>query len=145
MTPDTTATTPFGEHEQIVFFDGVCNLCNATVNWLIDHDPHQRLRFAPLQGITFDLLRKQHHHLPTNDLSTVILYTNNRFTTHSKAALQTIAALGGFWRIAVIGLIVPAFIRDAVYRTLARNRYRWFGKSESCRIPTPELARRFLP
>ncbi len=145
MKPDTTAITTFGEYEHIIFFDGVCNLCNATVNWLIDHDPHQHLRFAPLQGITFDLLRKQHQHLPTNDLSTVILYTNDRFITHSEAILRIIAALGGFWRIAVIGLIVPAFMRNAVYRALARNRYRWFGKSENCRIPTPELARRFLP
>ena len=145
MNPDTTVTTSFDEYEHIVFFDGVCNLCNTTVNWLIDHDPHQRLRFAPLQGITFDLLRKQHNHLLTNDLSTVILYINDRFITHSEAVLRIFISLGGFWRIAVIGLIIPSFLRDAVYRALARNRYRWFGKSESCRIPTPELARRFLP
>lgn len=145
MNPETAANTPFSEYEHIVFFDGVCNLCNATVNWLIDHDPHQHLRFAPLQGITFDRLREQHPNLLANDLSTVVFYANNRFTTHSEAISRVIAALGGFWRIAIIGLIVPAFMRDAVYRAFAHNRYRWFGKSDSCRLPTPELAQRFLP
>ncbi|MBL7990885.1 MAG: DUF393 domain-containing protein [Candidatus Kapabacteria bacterium] len=127
----------------IVFFDGVCNLCNGAVNWLIDRDTHHHLYFAPLQGETFATMREDKNISP-DDLSTIVLWSEGRFTTHSEAVLRTCAALGGVWRLAVVGLIVPAFLRDGVYRFIARHRYRWFGKADACRVPTPELAKKFL-
>lgn len=129
--------------ERIVFFDGVCNLCNGAVTWLIDHDAHNRLRFAPLQGETFASLNQQGF-VPSN-LSTIVFWSEGRFSTHSEAVVRTCAALGGAWRMVLGGLIVPAFLRDSLYRYISRNRYAWFGKSDVCRFPTPELNAKFLP
>jgi predicted DCC family thiol-disulfide oxidoreductase YuxK len=131
------------ERKQIVFFDGVCNLCNGAVNWLIDHDSRNHLHFAPLQGETFHLLKNSNTTLSDN-LSTIVFWSEGRFFTHSEAVLRTCAALGGVWRLALVGLIIPAFLRDIVYRFIARNRYRWFGKRNACRLPTPTLVAKFL-
>ncbi len=130
------------ETKQIVFFDGVCNLCNGALNWLIDHDPHNHLHFAPLQGETFRVLKN--NETLSDDLSTIVFWSEGRFFTHSEAVLRTCAALGGVWRLARVGLIIPAFLRDILYRFIARNRYRWFGKRDACRLPTPALTAKFL-
>jgi predicted DCC family thiol-disulfide oxidoreductase YuxK len=135
-------TSPI-EGKTVVFFDGVCNLCNGTVNWLIDHDPHQHLLFSPLQGTTFASIKEN---AAPYDLSTIVLWDKGRLLTHSKAVLHILIELGGIWRIvARVGLIVPAFLRDALYGMIARNRYQWFGKQQQCRLPTSEVAARFLP
>ncbi len=127
----------------IVFFDGVCNLCNGAVNWLIDRDTHHRLYFAPLQGETFAVLQEGTNITP-DDLSTIVLWSEGRFTTHSEAVLRTCSALGGVWRLAGVGLVIPAFLRDGAYRFIARHRYQWFGTTDACRVPTTELAKKFL-
>lgn len=135
--------------QNIVFFDGVCNLCNGLVNTLITLDKRQNLVFAPLQGTTFQTLVQERPNVQTSEaapLSTIIFRASNgAIFTESDAAIRIIAALGGVFKIALIFLIIPRFLRNAAYRLVARHRYAWFGKRESCRVPTPELLTRFLP
>ncbi|MBX2971600.1 MAG: DUF393 domain-containing protein [Flavobacteriales bacterium] len=133
---------PGTSHTPIVFFDGLCGLCNGFVNRLIRWDRKQVLRYATLQGTTAAA------QLPpdkTHDLSTIVYFDGTRTWTRSSAALRILMRLGGAWRLTGIFLIVPGFIRNAVYDLVARNRYQWFGKHDSCRIPSPEERRLFLP
>jgi predicted DCC family thiol-disulfide oxidoreductase YuxK len=130
-------------NEPIVLFDGVCNFCNASVNFVIDHDRRRRIRFAALQSDTGQRLL-QHFGLRTDDFDTSVLVENGRAYTKSAAALRIARNLGGWWSLLAILLAIPAFLRDAAYDVLARNRYRWFGKAETCRVPTPEVQDRFL-
>jgi predicted DCC family thiol-disulfide oxidoreductase YuxK len=127
----------------IVLFDGVCNLCNSSVNFLIDHDPHGRLRFAALQSETGQCLLRRFG-LRTTDFDTLVLVDGRHCYTRSTAVLRIAARLEGPWRFAAGLLLLPAFLRDPLYNLLARRRYRWFGKSDACRMPTPELRARFL-
>jgi predicted DCC family thiol-disulfide oxidoreductase YuxK len=127
---------------QVAFFDGVCNLCNGAVNFLLDHDHRHRLRFAPLQGAAFARLAREHPWLQGTD--SFVLWDGARPHARSSAILRSLVALGGAWRLAAVGLIVPRPLRDLAYDFLARRRYRWFGRRESCRMPTPELRARFL-
>ncbi len=130
-------------NEPIVLFDGVCRFCNGSVNFLIDRDVRKRLRFAPLQSeVAQRLLRR--FGLPTDEFDTMILVENGRAYARSTAALRIARRLGGWWPLLTILLAIPPFLRDAAYRVLAGNRYRWFGRSETCRVPTPEIRDRFL-
>lgn len=126
----------------IVLFDGICNLCNRSVQWMIDHDPQAHLRFASLQSEAGEALLKQHD-LPTQNFKSLILIENGQVFMRSTAALKIARYLQGYRWLGVF-LWVPAFLRNGVYDLIARNRYQWFGQSESCRIPTPELKSRFL-
>jgi predicted DCC family thiol-disulfide oxidoreductase YuxK len=127
----------------IVFFDGVCNLCNGAVNFLLDHDRDRRLRFAPLQGRAFERLRSEHPGLP--ELDSLVLADASGVQVRSGAALGICRYLGWPWKwLGRVGLLVPRPLRDWVYDHIARNRYRWFGRRETCRMPTPELRARFL-
>jgi predicted DCC family thiol-disulfide oxidoreductase YuxK len=127
----------------IVLFDGVCNFCNRSVNFIIDRDPRRRFRFAPLQSDTGkELLRR--FDLPAEMLSTMVLIEGDRCYTKSSAGLRIARRLRWPWSLAAAFLIVPPPLRNVVYDFIARHRYRWFGKSESCRVPTPELRERFL-
>lgn len=130
-------------HAPIVLFDGVCNLCNSSINWIIDRDPRARLRFAALQSAATQRLR-QDYELPA-ELSTVCLIHKGRVHTRTSAALRIAAMLKAPWPLLSIFLIVPKFLRDPFYNLVAHYRYRWFGKQEACRMPTPELQARFLP
>ena len=134
MTPGTPSA--------VVFFDGVCNLCNGAVNFLIDHDTRKRLRFASLQSPEAEALLKPFS-LPPG-LDSIVFLEDGRVHTRSTAVLRISRHLSGAWRLGGLLLIVPAFLRDGVYNWVAANRYRWFGKRDSCRIPTPELRDRFL-
>ena len=126
-----------------VLFDGVCDLCNASVLFVIDRDPRGHFRFAPLQEAAAQaLLRARGAELPP--LSSVVLVEGGRVYTRSTAALRIARRLTGGWRLLYVCLLVPRPIRDAVYDWVARNRYRWFGREEACRVPTPALRRRFL-
>jgi predicted DCC family thiol-disulfide oxidoreductase YuxK len=127
----------------IVLFDGVCKFCNAGVNFLIDRDPDARLRFAALQSAAGQQLLRRFH-LPTSDFDTFVLIEGRHCLTRSTAALRIALLLGGRWRLLFPLALVPPFLRDAVYDLIARNRYRWFGRLDSCRMPTPDLKRRFL-
>lgn len=127
----------------IVLFDGVCNFCNGTINFLMDRDSSQRLKFAPLQSEAGQqLLRK--HHLPTDDFKSFVFITQGKVYQQSTAALKIACILDGGWKALYGLIIVPAFLRNAVYALIARNRYRWFGKMDACRIPSPQERARFL-
>ncbi|WP_027003141.1 thiol-disulfide oxidoreductase DCC family protein [Hugenholtzia roseola] len=129
--------------DTIVFFDGVCNLCNGAVNFIIDRNPSGSLRFASLQSdLGKQLLDSQG--LDTKSYSSLILYENGTVYRRSTAALRIASHLSGIWSWARVFLAVPPFLRDGVYDLIARNRYRWFGKTDACRLPTPELRVRFL-
>lgn len=129
----------------VVLFDGVCNLCNSTVHFLIDRDPDARLRFASLQSDEAAALLGEHGvEPPRGDPESILLVEEGRVYDRSGAALRIARHMRGLWKALYVFLVVPSPIRDLVYRFIARNRYRWFGKSEVCRIPTPELRERFL-
>ncbi len=127
----------------IVLFDGVCNLCNRSVQFIIKRDTRDRFRFAALQGKTGQALLTRHQ-LPADSFNSFILVEEDRIYTRSTGALQMLKRLGAPWSLCYAFILVPRFIRDWVYNRIARNRYRWFGKKESCMIPTPELKNKFL-
>jgi predicted DCC family thiol-disulfide oxidoreductase YuxK len=127
----------------ILLFDGVCNLCSGAVRFVIRHDPRGRFRFAALQSETGRRLLVRHG-LPPDALDTFVLIEGESCFTRSDAALELARRLGGAGRALAILRLVPRPIRDAAYGLVVRNRYRWFGKSDRCMVPTPELARRFL-
>jgi len=126
-----------------LFFDGVCNLCNRTVQLVLKHDKKRTFRFCTLQseaGKAAILAAGARSGTPNS----VILFANDRYYLKSAAALKTAQLLGGAWSLLYAFMIVPAFIRDRIYDIVARNRYKWFGKRESCMLPTPETAGRFI-
>ena len=127
----------------MLLFDGVCNLCNASVQWVLKHDKKNRFRFAALQSDTGRMLLERVG-LSNEKLETVVLVDGDRFFTHSDAVLEIARRLGGIWSLARVGRIVPRPIRDALYMWIARNRYRWFGKKEQCMLPSPEWKGRFI-
>lgn len=127
----------------IILFDGVCNLCNSSVQYVIRHDPDAHFHYASLQSESGQLLLKQFN-LPTNDFNSFVLIQDGKFYTRSTAALKVAKQLKGFIKIVYGFIIVPPFIRDAVYNLIAKNRYKWFGERDHCMIPTPELKSRFL-
>ena len=132
----------------IVLFDGVCNLCNASVLFVIDRDPAGYFAFASIQSASArDALVRAGADSKRLDLSSVLLIEGTRVYDRSTAALRIARHLSGAWPLLVVLRVVPRFIRDAVYDWVARNRYRWFGRrpdEDACRIPTPELRARFL-
>ncbi|MBK6604305.1 MAG: DUF393 domain-containing protein [Leptospiraceae bacterium] len=147
---------------KIILFDGVCNLCNASVNFIIDRDNKKLFQFASLQSefaqnlisnsqkeVLFftskglmplnESIRKE-----LNSLNSIFYFENNIIYHKSDAALRISEHLDGLYKIISIGKILPTSVRDFIYEYIARNRYRWFGKTESCRMPSPELKERFL-
>ncbi|MBM3762306.1 MAG: thiol-disulfide oxidoreductase DCC family protein [Acidobacteria bacterium] len=126
--------------QPVILFDGVCNLCHAAVQWVIDRDPKGVFRFASLQSEAAREVLQGVGELPDS----VVLVDKEGVHTRSEAAVRIAARLGWPYRIAVLGRVMPGLLRDAVYGWIARNRYGWFGRSESCRVPTAELAGRFL-
>lgn len=122
----------------VILFDGVCNLCNSSVQFVIKHDPKRQFRFASIQGDYGQQVLKQFH-LPPDSLNSFILLKDNQIYTHSTGALKVAKQLSGAWPLLYAFIIIPAFIRNAVYQFIANNRYKWFGKKESCAMPSPEL------
>ncbi len=127
----------------IILFDGVCNFCNFWVNFAIKRDRKKKLKFAALQGEAANKLLPQHNINPAS-LSSVVFIDNGKAWTQSSAAIRICKHLDGGWKLLYGLIIIPKFIRDFIYTIVARNRYKWFGKKESCMIPTPELRERFL-
>jgi len=127
----------------IILFDGVCNFCNASVNFILKRDPKGIFRFTPLQSEAGQNLLKKFG-LSTDDLDTMLLIDGDKHYTRSSAGLRIAARLSGLWPIFAVFLIVPKFLRDIVYKVIAKNRYRWWGKRDTCMIPTPEMKDRFL-
>ncbi len=131
----------------LVVFDGVCNLCNQSVDWLVWLDRKRRLRYTSLQGKTAGEILAKSGPLPENTQNwSMLLWDQQGIHTRSDAALRTLAHLGGLYTAAhLLRWLIPRFLRDAVYRAIARRRYRWFGQKDSCRVPTPEERALFLP
>lgn len=127
----------------IVLFDGVCNFCNGSVNFIIARDRAGYFRFAPLQsGAGEDLAAK--HGIDRAETDSIILIENDLAFTYSTAALRIARNLDGIWPIFYGLIMIPRFVRDAAYKLFASNRYRLFGRREACMIPTPEIRARFL-
>ncbi|MEM9991918.1 MAG: thiol-disulfide oxidoreductase DCC family protein [Bacteroidota bacterium] len=127
----------------VLLFDGVCNLCDGFVQWLIQRDTNQVFRYAALQSEAGSRLL-QVHQFPTDEINTVILIEGDQVYTHADVSLRIAQLLGGAWKATGIFYVVPSPIRNSVYNLVARNRYRFFGKKEQCMIPTPELQGLFL-
>lgn len=127
----------------IVVFDAQCLLCNGWVRFLLRHDHRRVIRFASIQGDTGRRLLAEQG-LQPEGLETLLLVDGPRCWQHTAAIFRVLHALGGPWRLAWVAWLVPAFVRDPLYRWLARNRYRWFGRSETCLLPSPQHRARFL-
>lgn len=125
----------------VVLFDGVCNLCNASVTFIIDRDPGAVFRFAPLQS---DVGQALVLGCGLEGEDSIVLVEDGRCYVRSEAALRIARRLDGAWRFLGALRFVPRPLRDPVYQAVARNRYRWFGRQEACRLPTPDLRARFL-
>ncbi|MBP1995802.1 thiol-disulfide oxidoreductase DCC family protein [Paenibacillus eucommiae] len=155
-----------------ILFDGVCNLCNGAVQFIIRRDPKGHFQFAAQQSTTgqailqqlasldptdptkpgasldplkpLDSLNPSHPH-KSDEPNTILLIEGTNCYTRSSAALRIARRLRGAWPLLYIGILIPPFIRNAIYDLIARNRYRWFGRQEQCMLPTPETKKRFLP
>lgn len=127
----------------IVVFDAQCLLCDGWVRFLLRHDRRRALRFASIQGTNGRALLGRAG-LQIDGLQTLLLVDGDRSWQHTAAILRVLHALGWPWRLAWAAWLIPAPLRDALYRWLARNRYRWFGRSDVCLMPSPDHAQRFL-
>lgn len=135
------------EEAPLVLFDGVCNLCNGAVNYVIDHDPEGIFRFGSLQSAEArPHLERCGVEAPGEDRppGSIVLVEGDRCYTRSTAALRIARRLDGPARLLYGAILLPRFFRDAIYDWIAARRYAWFGRRDSCRLPTPELAGRFL-
>jgi len=136
MTDDT-------QSERVVLFDGQCNLCNGSVKFIIKRDPGAQFHFASLQSEVGRKMVEEHGGNP-DDLDTILLLEDDRLYNRSSAALRIAKRLRAPWPLLSIFLVIPASLRDLVYRIIAKNRYRWFGKTETCMVPTAAIRARFL-
>lgn len=128
--------------ERVVLFDGECNFCDRSVQFIIKRDPKGHFKFASLQSDIGRELLKKHH--ATEDIDSFVLIEDNHYYFKSTAALRVCKNLKGGWKILSVLFIIPTNIRDILYGFIAKNRYKWFGKKESCRIPSAEERNRFL-
>jgi predicted DCC family thiol-disulfide oxidoreductase YuxK len=136
----------------VIVFDGVCVLCNGWVGFLLRHDRKQRYRFAPMQGDAGRRLLAENGLDPDDPLSFLLVEYDRhqgeaatpRVSTDSDAVGRVLMGLGGAWRLVAVAAVLPRAVRDPLYRLVARNRYRWFGRHDACLLPDPEQAWRFL-
>ena len=131
-------------NKKIILFDGVCNLCNSAVQFVIKHDKKDIFRFVALQSeLGKEILA--HIGIDTKNIDSIVLYEPGvAYYYKSSAAIQIARNLGGFWHFGTAFRIIPTGIRNQLYDYIAKNRYKWYGKKESCMIPTPELKIKFL-
>ena len=127
----------------VILFDGVCNLCNGTVQFILKRDKQSRFKFASLQG-EFGQRTLTRFGLEETNPNSFVLLEGEKIYTHSRGALRIFLHLGGIWKMLYAFIIVPRFIRDAVYNFIARNRYKWFGKRSICYLPTVNIKDRFI-
>ena len=129
-------------NKPVIFFDGICNLCNASVQFVIEHDKNSQFMFTALQGAyakeTLPTLNAD-----SQKLNTILLLEDGKLYTKSSAALRVAKKLNGLLPLLYVFIIVPKFIRDWFYDIIAKNRYKWWGKQESCWVPTAELKSKF--
>jgi predicted DCC family thiol-disulfide oxidoreductase YuxK len=131
------------QNKPVILFDGVCNLCNASVQFIIKRDSKKSFMFSSLQSDAAQAILLQYN-LENLDFNTIILIEGGVVYDKSTAILKIIRRLSGFYKLGYIFIIVPKFIRDFVYKIISNNRYKWFGKRATCMIPTEELKLRFL-
>ena len=129
--------------QYVILFDGVCNLCNGFVQFIIQHDKKEKFSFAPLQS-AFAKKTLASKNLNADDLQSVIFLAEDKIFTKSEAALEIAKHLGGFWSLLAGLKILPQVLRNSVYDLVCKNRYKWFGKSATCMIPSTKLKNRFL-
>ncbi|MFG6685889.1 thiol-disulfide oxidoreductase DCC family protein [Mariniflexile sp. HNIBRBA6329] len=131
-------------HKKLILFDGVCNLCNSSVQYVIEHDKKNVFMFTALQSDSGQQIIKEHQ-IDTNKTDSILLYTPEQgVISKSTAAIKIASHLGFPQNLMMVFFIVPPFIRNWIYDYIAKNRYKWYGKKESCMIPTPELKSKFL-
>lgn len=131
------------ETQPVILFDGICNFCNGAVNFTIKRDRKKQIRFAPLQSEAGQKLLKQYN-LPANHFESFVFIENKKVLTKSTAALSVCKYLNAAWPLCFGLIIIPAFLRNAVYDFIARNRYKWFGSKDACMVPTPDSRAMFL-
>ncbi len=127
-----------------MLYDGVCGLCNHYVNWLLDHDVEDRWMFAPLQGETAAALRRVHSTIP-DEIDTLVAIVDGVVYLRSSGVVAVVRELPPPWRVFALGWWIPWPLRDLLYRLVASQRYKIWGKSDSCRIPNEAMLARFLP
>jgi len=130
-------------HNSVIIFDGVCNLCNGAVNFIIDRDTSANFQFAPMQSASATKILATLN-LSRNNFDSIILIENGKFYIKSTAALRICKKLGALWPLLYIFILIPRTIRDYFYDIVAKNRYQWFGKREKCILPNAEIESRFL-
>lgn len=131
------------DEHPIILFDGVCNLCNRWVQFVIERDPEAEFRFAPLQSEVGEALVAEEG-LPTDELESVVLIENGEVYTKSDAVLRVGKRLGGVYGLLWPFRVLPTRFRNVWYDLVAANRYDWFGKRDQCMMPTPDIESRFL-
>ena len=127
----------------VILFDGVCNLCNASVNFVLDRDTKRNFKFGALQSDEGMALLAEYD-LSGDYLDSIVLVEEGVVYTNSTAALRVARKLNGAWPLLYGFIIIPELLRNPVYNWIARNRYKWFGKQDVCRIPTPDTRSRFI-
>ena len=135
---------PLPENTQIILFDGVCNLCDNAIQFIIKRDKNNVFRYASLQSELGKKLLAERNIDPEETDSIVLINPDVAYYTKSSAALEISKKLNGFYPVFSVFLILPKFLRDPVYDFIAKNRYQWFGKKENCMIPTEEQKALFL-
>ncbi len=140
-----TTDQPIADSDEhpILLFDGVCNLCNSSIQFIIPRDPAGKLRFAPLQSDLGQRVREAAG-LSPDDLETVVLVDDGNAYTKSDAAIRVAEQLGGIYRLLSLGRVVPRGVRDRIYDFVAANRYDWFGQKDQCMIPDDDVSDRFI-
>ncbi len=131
-------------NKKTILFDGVCNLCNSTIRFVIKHDGKDLFRYAALQS---EIGRKlvSEHNIDTSNVDSIILIEPGiAYYTKSDTALKIGRSFGGLWKLMVVFTWIPVSFRNIIYDLIAKNRYRWFGKRDACMVPTPELRNKFL-
>jgi len=129
--------------KSIILFDGVCNLCNSSIDFIFKRDKKDQFLVGALQEDPGEFILKKFHAKP-DYLDSLVLVENGKIYFRSTAALKIARNLSGLWPIFYVFIILPAFLRDPIYDWIGKNRYRWFGKKNTCRIPTPEEKSKFL-
>ena len=131
------------EFKKVILFDGACNLCNSAVTFVIDRDRKDVFRFVPLQTEVGARLA-EYTQTPSSEIASIVLIDGDRHFTRSSAVLRVARELPGYYPLLYWFIAIPRVIRDAVYDLVARNRFAWFGRRDTCMLPTPGVRRTFL-
>ncbi len=135
--------SPTEDLNSVILFDGVCNLCSNSVQFIVNRDPRGKFRFAPLQSETANVLMSKFE-IENENLDSIILFEDNAYFIKSTAVLKIAKELNGLWPLFYFFIVIPRPIRDYFYDIVATNRYSWFGRKEQCMVPNADIEKRFL-